>query len=77
MTEAKRRAAQAKDIDDLWNLQGYLFRTRKEIENKFDYRYSVLIFVFARLIADGQLSEEELLGIGEDKLDAIRLILSR
>jgi hypothetical protein len=37
----------------------------------------VLIFVFARLIADGQLSEEELLGIGEDKLDAIRLILSR
>jgi Photoprotection regulator fluorescence recovery protein len=76
MTEAKRRTAQAKDIDDLWELQAYLFRTRKDIDNKYDYRYSQLIDVFARLISDGRLSEEELTGLREDEVDAIRKTLS-
>ncbi|MDZ8056073.1 MAG: hypothetical protein RMX68_021745 [Aulosira sp. ZfuVER01] len=34
-------------------------------------RYSVLIFVFARLIREGWLSIEELKSLGEDKLSIL------
>jgi hypothetical protein len=34
--------------------------------------YSVLTDVFGRLIREGRLSEDELRGLGEDKLESIR-----
>ncbi len=49
---------------------------RREIDEKYDYRYSQLIMVFARLIHQGWLSLEELEGLHEGKLAKIRLILS-
>jgi hypothetical protein len=76
MREAKERAARAKEPDDLWDLERFLTQTRKEIDSKYDYRYSVLIFVFSRLIVEGRLSEQELGGLRQDKLDAIRHILA-
>jgi hypothetical protein len=57
---------------DLWNLESYLTESRKEIDRKYDYRYSVLVGVFGRLVREGLLSEEELRGLGEDKLEFIR-----
>lgn len=47
-----------------------------EIDLKYDYRYSKLIVVLARLIQEGWLSLEELEGLHEDKLAKIELILS-
>lgn len=70
--EAKKKAAQVKQASDLWELEKYLANCRTGIDLRFDYRYSVLIFVFGNLIRCGRLSEEELQGLSKDKLDAIR-----
>ncbi len=72
MAEFKRRAAAAKEPDDLWNTEAYLTRVRKDIDAKYDYRYSQLVMVFARLMRDGFVTEQELDGLAEDKLEVIR-----
>ena len=51
---------------------GYLTQSRKEIDRKYDYRYSVLTLVFGNLVRKGRLSEEELHGLAEDKIASIR-----
>lgn len=59
----------------LWELNDFLTNKRAEINEKYDYRYSVLIFVFARLIKEGWLSFAELQGLGADKLSKINVLL--
>jgi len=34
----------------IWDLENYLYQKRKEMDQKYDYRYSVLIHVFGRLV---------------------------
>ena len=70
--KVKQRANSIQKPEDLWKLERYLTRKRKEIDEKYDYRYSVLLNVFARLICDGFLSEGELAGLGEDKMNHLR-----
>jgi hypothetical protein len=53
-------------------LEHYLTERRKEIDRKYDYRYSQLTQVFGKLLHESRLSEEELTGLGEDKLKLIR-----
>ena len=57
---------------DLWDLEHYLTESRKRIDRTYDYRYSVLTDVFGGLVREGRLSEDELQGLGEDKLQSIR-----
>ena len=68
MRDAKQRAASVQQPSDLWDLEEYLGRRRREIDNKFDYRYSILPLVFANLLHDGLITLDDLRGIGEDKL---------
>ena len=70
--EAKQMASQIRQSSDLWDLERYLTQRRKEIDRKYDYRYSQLTHVLGRLLQEGRLSEEELRGLGEDKLKSIR-----
>jgi Photoprotection regulator fluorescence recovery protein len=70
--EAKQMAGRIEQPSDLWELEGYLTRSRKEIDRMYDYRYSVLPLVFGNLIREGRLSEEELHGLADDKLAHIR-----
>ena len=56
-----------KTPDDVWDLYEMLGKKRKELNDKYDYRYSRLIFVFAQLVRGGYLSLEELAPIGEEK----------
>ena len=72
MDEAKKRAQQMRQGSELWDLESFLTQCRKQIDREFDYRYAVLIFVFGNLIRAGKLSEEELQGLSEAKLDTIR-----
>jgi hypothetical protein len=53
-------------------LEHYLAERRKAIDRKYDYRYSQLTRIFGRLLHEGRVSEEELRGLGEDKMKAIR-----
>jgi hypothetical protein len=45
---------------------------RKQIDRKYDYRYSRFTQLFARLLHERQLSEQELRGLWEDKLNPMR-----
>ena len=72
--EAKKMASQIKQASDLWDLEHYLTERRKEIDRTYDYRYSRLTQVFGRLLHEGRLREEELRGLGEDKLNSIRSV---
>ena len=80
-TQAIRREVEgmlqnSKDARVVWQIEDYLYERRREHDRVFDYRYSVLIFVFAGLVRDSLLSEEELKGIGQEKVEAIRAMLS-
>jgi len=74
MQEAKEIASQIKQPSDLWDLQEYLTQRRKEIDRKYDYRYSHLTHVFGRLLYETRVSEEELRGFSKDKLKTIRSV---
>jgi Photoprotection regulator fluorescence recovery protein len=70
--KAKQMANQIKEPADVWELEHYLTERRKEIDRKYDYRYSQLTHVFGRLLYEGRVNEEELRGLQEDKLKPIR-----
>jgi hypothetical protein len=70
--KAKQLANDIQQSSDLWDLEHYLTERRKEIDRKYDYRYSQLTRVFGRLLHEGRVSEEELRGLREDKLKPIR-----
>ena len=57
--------------NDIWRLHDFLSEKREEIDAKYDYRYSVLIFVFARLLKEGWLKESDLDGLHDDKVSKI------
>ncbi len=65
-------ASQVRESSDLWDLEHYLTERRREINRKYDYRYSQLTHVFGRLLYENRLGEEELRGLREDKLNLIR-----
>ena len=69
--EAKLMASQIMQSSDLWDLEHYLTERRREIDRKYDYRYSELTHVFGRLLQENRLSQEELHGLREDKLKSI------
>jgi len=39
--EVKKMASQIQQSSDLWDLESYLTQRRKEIDRKYDYRYSL------------------------------------
>jgi hypothetical protein len=65
-------ASHIQQSSDLWDLEHYLTQRRKEIDRKYDFRGSRLTDVLGRLLYENRLSEEELRGLGEDKLKLIR-----
>src|ERR1700675_570203 len=58
--EAKKMASQIQQSSDLWDLEAYLTERRKEIDRKYDYRYSQLTHVFGKLLYENRLREDEL-----------------
>jgi len=66
--QAKKMAARIEQPSDLWELERYLTERRKEIDRQYDYRYSVLLNVFADLIQKGRLREQDLQGLSQEKL---------
>ena len=66
--KTKQMAGAMETPSQLWALHDYLTKARAAVGEKYDYRYSVLPLVLAKLILDGYLRREELDGLGEDKL---------
>ena len=75
--ETKRLAAAIQQPDDLWRLEDYLRQQRKQIDFRYEFRYSRLLFVFAAFLEAGRVSEQDLQGLDEQKLAEIRCLASR
>ena len=76
VTEFKAKAAAATTPSDMWAVEDYLRQERRELDEIFDYRYSLLPLVFARLIREGHLDLARLNGLSEEKLEIVRRFLS-
>lgn len=77
IAEAREMMAKVEQVSELWELEQHLTERRKEIDRRYDYRYSVLPLVFGNLIKEGRLSEQALHGLGEDKLRYVRECIKR
>jgi hypothetical protein len=60
------------DGTEIWAIRDYLNDKARELDRKYDFRYSVLIGVFARLVAEDWLALEELAGLDIAKRELIR-----
>ena len=70
--ETQTRAAALEDVSAVWELERWLTQRRREIERHYDYRYSVLPWVFAQLLQQDRLSESDLQGLAGEKVELIR-----
>ena len=66
--KVREKASAIAELDDVWGLHDFLSAKRHDIDGKYDYRYSVLIFVLAGLLKEGWLQIDELKGLEQDKL---------
>jgi Photoprotection regulator fluorescence recovery protein len=71
INEVRSQASNITGIDDMWRLHDFLSGRRHAIDGKYDYRYSMLLFVFADLVKEGWLRVEELEGLEKSKLAKI------
>jgi hypothetical protein len=76
IAEFKARASAVETPGEMWELEDYLNDKRREIQEKYDYRYSRLILTFARLLREKRIREDDLVGLSEEKLSYIGQIAS-
>ena len=69
--EVEAMLPRSADSSEIWSVRDYLNDTAREFDAKYDFRYSVLIGVFARLVAERWLSISELDGLAPEKLRLI------
>jgi hypothetical protein len=65
------RASSLAEIEEMWRLHDFLSVKRHEVDGRYDYRLSTIVFVFAGLVKDGWLSLNELEGLNADKIAKI------
>jgi|HubBroStandDraft_4_1064222.scaffolds.fasta_scaffold308766_1 hypothetical protein len=71
--EAKKMIDSVSVPSDIWRVHDYLSQHRRTVDKLYDYRYSVLLIVFARLLRDGWLTEADLIGLQKDKIERIKI----
>ncbi len=72
----KKSAAAAATLDEMWAIAELLLDQRREIERKYDFRYSQLLLVFGRLVREKRIRAEDLQQLADDKLSVIQRIAS-
>ncbi|HEY9630284.1 MAG TPA: hypothetical protein V6C84_23570 [Coleofasciculaceae cyanobacterium] len=71
LRQVREQASTLVELSDLWQLHDFLSARRHEVEGKYDYQYSGLLFVFAGLVKEGWLHLNDLEGLGKDKLSKV------
>jgi hypothetical protein len=56
----------------MWDVEDYLTRKRRAIDQKYDYRYSQLLFVFGGLLREGRLQPDQFAGLSADKQETLQ-----
>jgi hypothetical protein len=70
--EVEAMLKRSSDPKAIWRVHDYLSEKRREIAWKYDFRYSVLVRVFGRLLAEGWVREAELVKLRPEKIEAIK-----
>src|SRR6266849_1381442 len=70
--QVKKMIANVSSPTDLWQIHDYLSEQRKTMERSFDYRYSVLLSFLGHLLREGWLTEADLAGLQEEKIQEIK-----
>lgn len=70
----KEKLNDLSDPKDVWRIEDYLSKKRKQIYQKYDFRYSILIMVLGVLVKEGWIEIKDLDGLNEEKLQRIRFI---
>lgn len=73
-TRLKEMVTALPEPEGVWEIHDYLSRQREQMSNKYDYRYSVLLALFARLFKEGWISEADLDGLSRQKIEIIRAL---
>jgi hypothetical protein len=63
----RERSSSIVELEDIWHLNDLLNAKRHELDGKYEYEYSALIFVFAKLVKEGWLTIDELEGLESEK----------
>ena len=71
MMKFKKKAQEAKVMDDIWKTKDYLIKAQNEINRKYDFRYSVLGIVFGVLLREKRIAEHDLNGLSLEKINMI------
>jgi len=50
MAEFKEKAVRALEPADMWAIEEWLAHRRRDIDTKYDFRYSQLVIVFGKLL---------------------------
>lgn len=69
--QVRERASAIAEIEDMWHLHDFLSARRHEVDGKYDYRDSMLVFIFASLVKEGWLHLNELEGLDRSKIAKI------
>jgi Photoprotection regulator fluorescence recovery protein len=69
--QVRERASAIAELEDMWHLHDFLSARRHEVDGKYDYTYSMLVFIFARLVKEGWLHLNELEGLDKSKIAKI------
>ncbi len=67
----RERAGSITELEDLWYLHDLLSTKRHEIDGKYAYDSSTIVFDFARLVKEGWLHLDELKGLKPEMLSKI------
>jgi hypothetical protein len=74
MQEVERQAKKVEAPEDLWHLHDLLSAKRHEIDGKYHYDTSTLLFILAELVQGGWLKLHELEGLEKDKVSKIKAL---
>ena len=71
ISQVRDRAKTISELEDLWYLHDLLSTKRYEIDGKYAYNDSTLVFDFARLVQEGWLNIDDLKGLQPETLSKI------
>ncbi len=74
--EVEALLKRSSDPAAIWRVHDYLSEKRREIDQKYDFRYSVLVSVLGRLLAEGWVREAEIAKLKPEKLNQIKRSVS-
>ena len=72
--EVEAMLQRSKEAQAVWDVHEFLSKKLRELERKYDYRYSVLVGVFGRLLSEGWITDADLAGLSAQKVELVRRI---